>query len=264
MTDSIAEPISPPDGGSLLRVKPSVAIGIAIYAGYLAIFYTTWAINGVDYPHIGETVESAKLHYAMPTLLGSAFLVVAITALGWWRPVLFDRARSGPAWAWVGPIFMFVVGVSSFAIMKTDNVSGALVMWSILGGLGVGFGEEVITRGTMLVGFRSRLTEGKVWLYSTLFFSALHIPNVLFGLEIVQMPGQLVLTFVFGSLLYATRRLSGTLLLPMLLHGLWDSSVFLPHAAGSDPNPVTTLLYPVAAVCAFVVIRRNWNERILP
>ena len=263
----MAEPITTaeaPVEGSKLRVKPSVAIGLAIYAGYLAIFYATWAINKVDYPHIGETVESAKLHYALPTLFGCAFLVVAITALGWWRPTLFDPTRSGPGWAWIGPAFMGIVGISSFAIMKTTNVTGELVMWSVLGGIGVGFGEEVITRGTMIVGLRSRFTEGKVWLYSTLLFVALHVPNVFFGLPVVQMPGQLVLTFIFGSLLYATRRLSGTLLLPMLLHGMWDSSVFLPHAAGSDPNPVTILLYPVAAICAFFVVRRNWNERILP
>lgn len=262
MAEPVHAPAEAPEERSTLRVKPSVAIGLAIYAGYLAIFYATWAINGVDYPHIGETVESAKLHYAMPTLLGSAFLVIAISALGWWRPVLFDRTRSGPGWAWIAPIFMAVVGISSFAIMKTTNISGALVMWSVLGGIGVGFGEEVITRGTMVVGLRSRFTEGKVWLYSTLLFSALHIPNVLFGLAPKEMPGQLVLTFIFGSLLYATRRLSGTLLLPIFLHGMWDSSIFLPHATGTDPNPVTILLYPAAAICAFFVIRRNWNERI--
>lgn len=259
----MAEPVSDVEP-SKLRVKPSIAIGIGVYAGYLAIFYATWAINGVDYPHIGETVESAKLHYAMPTLLGCAFLVVVVSALGWWRPVLFDRTRSGPKWAWIGPILMFGVAVLSFAMTKTANVTGGLVLWSVLGGIGVGFGEEVITRGTMLVGFRSKLTEGKVWLYTTLFFSALHIPNVLFGLAPKDMPGQLVLTFIFGSLLYATRRLSGTLLLPMFLHGLWDSSVFLPHASGADPNPLVVPLYLLAAVCAYVVVRRNWHERFLP
>ena len=46
------------------RVKPSIAAGFVLYVGYLAIFYTTWAINDVDYPTIGETTESSKLHYA--------------------------------------------------------------------------------------------------------------------------------------------------------------------------------------------------------
>jgi len=263
MADISITPGVPAARGHSLRVAPSVAIGLAVYAGYLAIFYATWAVNHVDYEHIGETAESAKLHYAMPTLLGCAFLVVAITALGWWRPVLFDRVRSGPRWAWIGPIAMGLIALTSYGFIKADNLSGALVLWSILGGIGVGFGEEVITRGTMVVGLRSRLTEGKVWLYSTLLFSALHIPNVLFGLSPAGVPGQLVLTFIMGSMLYATRRLSGTLLLPIVLHGLWDSSVFLPHATGADPNPLQFVLYPLAIASAIVVIRRNWNERII-
>lgn len=264
MTSSTSTSAASPAPARTFRVKPSIAIGLAVYAGYLAIFYTTWAINDVDYEHIGETTESAKLHYAMPTLLGCVFLVIVVTALGWWRPALFDRTRSGPRWAWIGPIAMGLVAIAGFGFIKSDQASTELVMWSILGGIGVGFGEEMITRGTLLVGLRSRYTEGRVWLWSTLLFSALHIPNVLFGLSPSGMPSQLVLTFIFGSVLYATRRLSGTLLLPMLLHGLWDGSVFLPRATGAAVNPLPVLVYPLAIVVAYVVVRRNWKERILP
>ena len=42
---------------------------------------------------------------------------------------------------------------------------------------------------------------------------------------------------VFGSLLYAARRLSGTLLRPFL-HGFWDRSSLPAAATGSDPNLV--------------------------
>ncbi len=64
-----------------VRFQPSVALGLLVYAGYLAIFYATWKINNVDYDTIGKTVESTKLHYAMPTVLGCAFLIVAITVM---------------------------------------------------------------------------------------------------------------------------------------------------------------------------------------
>ena len=79
----MAEPVSDVEP-STLRVKPSIGIGIGVYAGYLAIFYATWAINGVDYPHIGETVESAKLHYvSLASCKGPGFRQVHGTTGGW-------------------------------------------------------------------------------------------------------------------------------------------------------------------------------------
>ena len=53
------------------------------------------------------------------------------------------------------------------------------------------------------------------------------------------------------------RRLSGTLLLCMFLHGFWDSSVFLPGATGDDPFPGAMLVYVVAIVCVIGVLRKN-------
>lgn len=244
------------------RVKPSIAAGFAVYAGYLAIFYTTWAINDVDYDTIGETTESAKLHYAFPTLFGCAFLVVALTAMGWWRLTLFDKQRSGPRWAWVGPIAMFLVALAGYATINSDGITGSLVMWSVLGGIGVGFGEEMITRGAVLTGLRSEFSEGKVWLYSTLAFSALHLPNVLFGLEPSGVPSQLVFTFVLGSMFYGARRLSGTLLVPMFLHGFWDTSIFLPNASGTDPLWIAVLVIPIAIAASWAVVRRNKDLRL--
>jgi membrane protease YdiL (CAAX protease family) len=240
-----------------VRIQPSVALGLLVYAGYLAIFYATWAINDVDYDTIGDTVESTKLHYAMPTLLGCAFLVVAISVLGWWRITLFDSFRSGPKWAWIGPIAMFLLAVGSFATADWGASSGTLVMWSVLGAIGVGFGEEMITRGALLVGLRTHHHEVVAWLFSTLAFAALHAPNALFGQSVGATAGQLVTTFIVGTLLWSIRRLSGTLILCMFLHGFWDSSVFLPGATGADQFIGSTLIYPIGLVCAIGVLLKN-------
>jgi len=245
-----------------LRVKPSLGAALVLYVGYLTVFFAVWIVNDVDYVAIGKTTESAKLHYALPTLFGSAYLVLAVTAFGWWRITLFDRERGGPRWAWIGPIGMFAIAASSFALMNRAGATLGLVMWSVLGGIGVGFGEEMITRGALVVGLRATCTEGKVWLYSTLLFSALHIPNALFGEPVGLMLAQLVLTFIFGSLLYATRRLAGTLLLPMFLHGFWDSSVFLPQATDSALNYSALAFYPIAVASAVAVVHRNRGLRV--
>ena len=51
-------PHSTPTPWTNVRFQPSVALGLVVYAGYLAIFYTTWAINDVDYPTIGDTLRA--------------------------------------------------------------------------------------------------------------------------------------------------------------------------------------------------------------
>lgn len=245
-----------------LKVKPNILIGIALYIGYLIIFFSTWIINKVDYSTIGKTVESTKLHYALPTLFGSIFLVIAITALGWWKITLFDKEKSGPKWAWIAPILMFVFILMSFGNTNWDKATPELLLWSALGALGVGFGEEMITRGTLIVGLRSKFSEIPVWLISTLFFTALHIPNVFFGQSASLLISQLILTFIMGSALYSFRRISGNLLIPIILHGLWDSAIFLPPATGGSPSLLMILIYPVSIICFIAVLLKNRGKRL--
>lgn len=244
------------------RREPSVWLGLVLYLGYLTVFFITWSVNGVDYMRIGESAQTTRLWYAYPTLLGCAFLVVAISFLGWWRLVLFDKSKSGPAWIWIFPVVMAAIIANNFLGMPSGKLTFELVLWSSLGAVGVGLGEEMITRGSMVVGLRSRFTEGKVWLFSTLLFSAMHVPNVFFGLPMANMPIQVILTFIMGSGLYVVRRMSGTLLLPIILHGLWDSSLFLTVATGGTPSSIQFAIYPLAIACALVVVLKNWNARV--
>ncbi len=244
------------------RREPSVWLGLVLYLGYLTVFFITWSVNGVDYMRIGESAQTTRLWYAYPTLLGCAFLVAAISFLGWWRLVLFDKSKSGPAWIWIFPVVMAAIIANNFLGMPSGKLTFELVLWSSLGAVGVGLGEEMITRGSMVVGLRSRFTEGKVWLFSTLLFSAMHVPNVFFGLPMANMPIQVILTFILGSGLYVVRRMSGTLLLPIILHGLWDSSLFLTVATGGTPSSIQFAIYPLAIACALVVVLKNWNARV--
>ncbi|MCP9799948.1 CPBP family intramembrane glutamic endopeptidase [Synechococcus sp. RedBA-s] len=241
--------------------KPTVWIGVQLYLGYLAIFFATWITTRVDYNRIGENAQNMKLWYAFPTLFGCAFLVAAITILGWWRIVLFDRTKSGPRWIWTLPIAMAGIILINFLGAASKPLTFELLAWSILGALGVGFGEEMITRGSLIVGLRSRLGEGKVWLISSFLFSAMHIPNVLFGFPLWAMPVQVLLTFIMGSGFYALRRMSGTLILPMVLHGLWDSALFLNVAVGREPSSIQYSVYPIAIACVIAVLRWERNAQ---
>ncbi len=246
---------------SSCRIAPSLQIALLLYLGYLAIFYATWALNDVDYLRIGESVESTRLWYAYPTLLGCSFLVIALSVLGWWRAVLFETPISmAPRWLWTLPAAMAAIIAGNFAKLPFSSLPAELLLWSVLGAIGVGFGEEMITRGSLIVGLRTRYGETHVWLISCLLFSAMHIPNIAFGLPWWAMPVQVVLTFVMGSAFYLLRRLSGTLLLCMVLHGLWDSSLFLTIASGQEASGIQFAIYPLAIVCIIVLLRRQGEQ----
>ena len=157
---------------------------------------------------------------------------------------------------------MAAIILNNFLGLPSGKLSAELLLWSSLGAVGVGFGEEMITRGSMIVGLRSRFSEGRVWLICTLLLSALHVPNVIFGFPMSAMPIQVVLTFIMGSGFYVIRRMSGNLILPMILHGLWDSSLFLNVATGGVPSAIQFAIYPLAIACVIAVVPKNWNAHL--
>ena len=242
------------------QIAASVRQSMFIYGGYLAIFYAVWAITKVDYTAIGRDEGTIFLWYALPTLCGSSFVIAAVSILKQWKVALFEPSRVGPTWTNILPLAMLAAIALNFSATNTANITPELLLWSLLGGVGVGIGEEIITRGSLLVSLRQRFAEEKVWLYTTLAFSALHIPNVFFGLSFVQMLLQLIIAFIMGSAFYAMRRTTGTLLVPIILHGLWDTSIFLPQATGGSPNGIAALIYPLAIICAAAVIKRNKQQ----
>lgn len=137
----------------------------------------------------------------------------------------------------------------------TSQTSTAMLWLLVVGSLLVGFCEELATRGVLVVGFRGSYSEPGVWFLSTLLFGLMHLPNWYFGAG----PGataQVVLAFMGGSMLYLTRRVSGTLVLAMLVHGLWDFASFIGTGGGAVV-PLVLLSNGVLGVCLVLVLMRR-------
>ena len=95
----------------------------------------------------------------------------------------------------------------------------------------VGFCEETTYRGLAVVGFRGGYSEVKVWLFSSILFGLLHGANVVLGQGAGPTVRQIIFAFFIGSVFYAIRRISGTLIIPMVIHAMWDFGSF-SHVAG--------------------------------
>ena len=74
-------------------------------------------------------------------------------------------------------------------------------------------------------------------LLTMVVFSLVHAMNVLFGQSGGQTLVQLGLTFVAGAAFYVTRMTTGSLVVAMVLHALWDFGLLGTSATGRTVRP---------------------------
>jgi len=217
-----------------MRIQPRPSLAWAIGIGYGVLFLVLELIIGIDYDKIGTTTDTIIKGVVVPVAMGTLVLVVVTTLLGWWRPVLrelpTDPARP-PRWLLVVPILVFVATLLGIDYGNLGNMGAAMILWLAIGTALVGFSEEITYRGLALVGFRGGYGEVKVWLFTSLLFGLLHGVNLILGQGAVPTIRQFFFAFVLGSIFYAIRRISGTIIVVMVLHALWDFGSF-SHVAG--------------------------------
>lgn len=238
------------------RITPRVWLGVLAYLIYLAAFFTVWILNGIDYLHIGDDEDTLWRWYVAPLAVGFVVIVVIVSIYGWWRPALFEGGKKVSSKVWILPGLLAAAAIANLVIGDTSHVTAS--MWALLtlGSLLVGFNEELLTRGQLIVALRSRFGERGVWFFSTLLFALLHLPNTVFGTGPIGLL-QVVLTFLAGSVFYLTRRVGGTLIFAMLLHALWDFSTF---AAITGINAYAQIGVGVAAVIVAIVVTRTKKQ----
>ena len=243
--------------------KPSWQIAIAVYAAYLVIVIGAMMAGGADYLNMtGPDVVFGSI--VLPLILGAVFLFATISWLGWWKPVMRDSEIASPGWLkW--PILLAAVGFIGLMLSDTawSSLSGTHLLMLVIGAVFVGFNEEALTRGVMLVGFREG-GRSEAWLLvlTALFFGLLHLPNALIGMPLWGAAVQVVFASIMGAGFYVLRRSTGMLLAPMIIHGLWDFSTFSHGASGADAPALQTIVqfgtYGVAILCAVILI---WTMR---
>ncbi|MGA1838736.1 CPBP family intramembrane glutamic endopeptidase [Herbiconiux sp. 11R-BC] len=236
-----------------MRIAPRAWIGFAIWAGYVVVIVTVTLLSGVPFPDIGTSAESTWRGAVLDLAVAAVLLVVVTSLLGWWRPALVERRRSHHKWPVFVPIVMAVVAVFNLANTDWSQFDASFLLSLIALGVLVGFNEEMMARGLVLTAFRSRWREGWVWALSSALFGLMHLANALLGAPLASSLQQAVLAFASGTAFYILRRVTGSLIWAMLLHGLWDVSVFsVGHAPVS--TPFAALLAPVVGILALAVV----------
>jgi membrane protease YdiL (CAAX protease family) len=237
-----------------MKVRPSPIVGIAIFVVYAAIFSIGFLASGVDYDQVGDTTSNVVKAIVIPVGIGALVLLLTTFFLGWWRPVFRDEDRA-PRWTLLMPAFLAAAILVGLVTADWGDRSTSFVMWLLVGTLFVGIAEETLTRGLLLVGFRGGMGEVGVWFWTSLLFGALHGLNILFGQGVGATVRQMVFAFVFGSVLYASRRATGMLLVPIVLHWLWDFTTFMASGGeGTASTAATASLQGIVAYGAVIVL----------
>lgn len=246
-----------------MRVAPRPLITVGIALGYTAIVAITFAVLGLDYDDVGSSTTTVLEGIVLPVALGAVFLAAVTSVLGWWGPALREALRA-PRWLWAVPVLMVLPGLGFLlgGAGAADRSVGFLLALGV-GCLLVGFSEELLTRGTGLVGLRGGFGEALSWFFSCLIFGLIHALNAVFGQSIGSTVQQILIAFLAGSVLYITRRVSGTLVACMLLHAWIDFTTFAFSEAATDSgSPFVALAglqwiaFLLALVGVVVVLRR--------
>jgi hypothetical protein len=116
--------------------------------------------------------------------------------------------------------------VSLFVLYNVDYSAYSLrdILLLLLATLAIGFNEELVTRGVLLVGLRNHgSAEWLAWLITLVIFSLLLIVN-LYGDANISV---LFVVLTGGTLLYVSRRVLNNLFVPIGMHALYDTAFFL-------------------------------------
>lgn len=131
----------------------------------------------------------------------------------------------------------------------------------------VGIAEETTFRGLNVRAMRgSTSNEFVVMVVTSVLFGLVHGVNILNGAAVGSTLGQIALATLGGGAFYVTLRLSGRLLVPILLHALWDYPI-LGWVGDADLVGALTLIgqvvvYGITIYIAWTLYRssKNTNE----
>lgn len=245
-----------------MRVKPTALTAILAILGYLVVVFTAWAVTGLQYDAVDDSVENVRNGITIAVGLGAVYLALATTFLGWWRPAMREPRRVGSRWMWAVPILLMMGALVNIATTRWDRIDevGPYVTYLAIGCMFVGFSEELLTRGIAIVGGRGSMHEKWVWIFSGVIFGLLHAPNALFGQSVSGTVFQIAFAFAVGLTYYVTRRVTGALIVTMVLHACWDFGVFInAHSIeGLDPEPRAlggTLYWPVLVLAVIALVK---------
>lgn len=241
--------MEPPATGTARRTPIWLLVTLALLVSLVpAIVAVVWLDGGLEtFPDVASLVAD----FVIPNGAALAVLALVLTVRRLWQPVLTDD-RPVRRWVWLVPGLVLAT-----ALAATDWGRVVDAGWASLVGLaGVALGaanEELVFRGVFLDELRRwTSSEARAGWLSSILFGLIHL---------LGGPIQVLISTVFGHVLYVTRRVSGGILVPIVVHTAWNFAVMSALISASPADEafasVPLTLVSIGMVVVLVVARRR-------
>jgi uncharacterized protein len=254
-----------------VRVAPTVKAALLVFLGYLVVIVVVGRIfaRDFDFGEIAASAANTRDGVVLPVAAASVYLTIVTSVLGWWRPAILEPKRrvSLPGWLWVIPVLAVVACLADVARSEhRGDFTTTHWWWLVIGFALVGYSEELMTRGLLLVGMRAEWIEKRVLLGTTLLFAVMHGLNLINGQDLGTTIKQMVSVIPTAILFYVVRRVTRTLVWSMVVHALVDFSLVVFGGSAAtlnqlDPNgkkPWGVGIPLLVAVIAVFVYRKRF------
>ena len=241
------------------RIAPSIPVAFGVFVAYSVVFIGLSGSSLIPYDDWFDSSANIFRAAVLPLAAG-ALLLILFLLWARWDFVFRDPERLPlPGFLRALLVLYVVFMVAVFAVADWGSVGDKLLP-ILLAGLLVGFAEELLFRGIILRALRTKLRpEAWVILISSVWFGAFHLLNVITGLNPVSAVFQMFIAAAGGVFLYMFRRFRGVLVLPMIVHALWDAANFLPQPTGSLANVgrIIIAVVVISAIAAIITMIRS-------
>lgn len=160
-------------------------------------------------------------------------------------------------------LILFVIAIIANILSGSiGSLDPTFIIVALIATAFVGYSEELLTRGLLVRGARgSGLTEIKIFIIVMVVFGLIHGLNIINGQALVPTIQQVISAGLMGGVFYALYRKTGLLIVPVIIHALWDFSLL---TMGTVQIAILTLFAVVATYIAYVLLipaARNFNVK---
>ncbi|MEV4736199.1 MULTISPECIES: CPBP family intramembrane glutamic endopeptidase [unclassified Microbacterium] len=241
---------------------PKIGQFLLVVVGYLVIVQGLTLLLA-DPDSTGGSIESVDAllrGVIVPVALGAAFVVAIVAWVGGWTQI-FVSARRLRRWTLVIPVLLLlgIIAVTNYGGLMQAGLLHALVLLTAV--LLVGFAEELLFRGLGVAAFQSTgRSEFAVAGWTSLIFGIAHGSNGFitgdFGAALLQV----VLTTLTGAVFYLVLRTTGSLVVGMAAHGLWDFGILSTQIDLSNTYDIVNFAPVLIIVLLLIVL--TWRKRL--
>lgn len=206
-------------------------IVVLVGAWFLPQIVAVFVVPGVAEESSVESARAMLQWEIIPKLGAAAIAVWVIVRLCWTNDVRHERWPV-ERWVTIVPATMLIVAVATTDFGQLAQAGAGWVLLLLVMTFLTGLNEELLFRGLALRALRDHHPEWIAAVLSSVLFGALHLANIVTagGLAAVQAAWAIIA----GYLLYLCRRVGGGMVLPIVVHWIWDFGSFSPNLRAED------------------------------